>query len=407
MPIDQNLLASIAGGGSYGRGPGFAERQQLKDNNALRQLQLQQGRQSIADDQATRNALPGALGGDADSLKAITMANPQLGMQITAQQQALAKEAQQRAGSVAALGAISLASAPEDQREAVYGQLRQHMAQLDPNIAQSMPEKYDPGYVRGVIPQVLGFAPPDMQKLVLDRFMPAPPKPTDLAQNLANPTTAAYLNAEQQAKQEQARATLGLRQQAQQDAAENRRNSFTVAPGIVDANGAPLLIGKDGTTKPIPGAQVKVTNQKQQQAASAKLMTLNILDKQLANLKNERAKLGVLNQGKIAGLNPISEGGDNFDAAVAAIQPTIRQITRTPGEGAMSDYESRLAQAQLPSRRDFASSIDQKINQIDDLVATLRSGYGDMKGGTTQAPAQDPGAVPDDIAAILAKHGGK
>lgn len=155
------------------------------------------------------------------------------------------------------------------------------------------------------------------------------------------------------------------------------------------------IIGEDGkqTVGRVPGQ----LGPKQVAAAKEKLQVVQVLRMQLANLKEERDKLGTYSQGIIAGRNPLSEAGSNYDKALAALQTTIRQLTRTPGEGAMSDYESRMAQAQLPSRADFPSSIDQGISQIEDLANVLETGYSGMLGGDSPTTAPPPPAPPAPV----------
>jgi hypothetical protein len=127
---------------------------------------------------------------------------------------------------------------------------------------------------------------------------------------------------------------------------------------------------------------------KQADNARNKLQTVRVLRKQIENLKKARDGLGAMSEGIVAGRNPLSEAGSNYDAALAALQTTVRQLTRTPGEGAMSDYESRMAQAQLPLRADFPSSIDQKIAQLEDLANVVESGYSGLLGDESAPAAQ-------------------
>ena len=58
----------------------------------------------------------------------------------------------------------------------------------------------------------------------------------------------------------------------------------------------------------------------------------------------------------------------------------------------MSDFESRIAMAQLPGRVDPSGVIDQKITQLEDLANIVEQGYSDMlnrSGGRAQPkPAQ-------------------
>lgn len=74
------------------------------------------------------------------------------------------------------------------------------------------------------------------------------------------------------------------------------------------------------------------------------------------------------------------EGGQKFDKAVAALAPFIRQLTRTPGEGSMSDYESKLAMMINPDRTNYESVTQQQIDDLYDMVETIESGYSGILG---------------------------
>lgn len=147
------------------------------------------------------------------------------------------------------------------------------------------------------------------------------------------------------------------------------------AKPVMDANGNPV-IGKGGLS------------QEQLKNASAKKQTVDILRTQLENLKKARAGLGGMDYGVVAGRQSVTDSARAYDGALAALQSTVRQLTRTPGEGAMSDFESRLAMAQLPGRVDPASVIDQKITQLEDLANIVERGYTDMLSRGRRAPAQ-------------------
>lgn len=92
--------------------------------------------------------------------------------------------------------------------------------------------------------------------------------------------------------------------------------------------------------------------------------------------------------GSLGGLVPgaLDAESDRFDKAVAGLAPLIRQLTRVPGEGAMSDYESRLAGAGLPTRRDTAAGRKELLDGIKDLLRNTESGYRDLVGGGQRTP---------------------
>lgn len=163
---------------------------------------------------------------------------------------------------------------------------------------------------------------------------------------------------------------------------------------VTDADGGVQLVDKrTGQAVPVTGADGQPVigkgglSQEQLKNASAKKQTVEILRKQLDNLKAARANLGSMDYGVIAGRQGVTDSARAYDGALAALQSTVRQLTRTPGEGAMSDFESRLAMAQLPGRVDPSGVIDQKITQLEDLANIVERGYTDMLSRDRRAPA--------------------
>ncbi len=96
--------------------------------------------------------------------------------------------------------------------------------------------------------------------------------------------------------------------------------------------------------------------------------------------------------GSLGGLVPgvFDDESDRFDKAVAGLAPLIRQLTRVPGEGASSDYESALANAALPSRRSTEAGRKETVMGIEDLLNNTESGYKELLGGQT-SPAKSSG----------------
>lgn len=114
--------------------------------------------------------------------------------------------------------------------------------------------------------------------------------------------------------------------------------------------------------------------------AKQKIIQLQLARKQLTNIK-ENFNQGTWSQGGFGQGYLPTVAGKKFDAAVDAIRTTIGAITRVPGIGAMSDYETRLAQAPMPGRKDYEDVTTQKLQQIDDLITAMERGYGDFLGG--------------------------
>lgn len=121
-------------------------------------------------------------------------------------------------------------------------------------------------------------------------------------------------------------------------------------------------------------------SQKELQAARDKLRVIGVAKQQLENLKAQRDKIkdSIASGPGAAYYAPLSEAGSNFDSAVDQMRDTITGLTRTPGVGAMSDFETRLSQAKMPSRNEYESSRDQKIKGLEDYITNLESGYKDL-----------------------------
>lgn len=141
-----------------------------------------------------------------------------------------------------------------------------------------------------------------------------------------------------------------------------------------------------------------------------KLQTLDVIDARLDDV--EAAFMGPKNPdgtrkpggiegsfsvGLAGGYLP-SVGGRGYDATVDALRPFLRQISRTPGEGSMSDYETKQAEALLPARNDHPSVVKQKIQQIRNIVKQSRLGI--AGSGAQAAGPTAPGPTPVQAAPL-------
>lgn len=116
--------------------------------------------------------------------------------------------------------------------------------------------------------------------------------------------------------------------------------------------------------------------------ARTKLSALTALENQLNRV--ERAAARAKYRGPVAGRLPggISNPDSATDAAIRQLAPLVRQLTRVPGEGAMSDYEARLAEAGQPSRAQTSEAFQESMQGYRDLIRQTRSGYQDVLGET-------------------------
>jgi hypothetical protein len=135
-------------------------------------------------------------------------------------------------------------------------------------------------------------------------------------------------------------------------------------------------------------------SQKDATTAKIKINQIKVARQQLQNVRDKFEKIrGTLQAGKGQGWVP-SEAGEAFDKAVNSMKGSLTAITRVPGVGSMSDYESRIDQSKFPQRGDYESVTDDQIAQLDELLNTIESGYTDLMGGSQQQPAQAPAQTP-------------
>lgn len=147
-----------------------------------------------------------------------------------------------------------------------------------------------------------------------------------------------------------------------------------------------------------PYAKTAPLSPKDTTTAKQKLTQIAIARKQLQNAKAKFAEIkDSLSAGAGGGLLPTPKG-KAFDAAIDGMRGSITSLTRVPGVGAMSDYETRLDQAKFPTRNDYEDVISQKLEQLDALISGLDTGYRDLLGGQSDTAAPDaPKAAPKRV----------
>jgi len=154
----------------------------------------------------------------------------------------------------------------------------------------------------------------------------------------------------------------------------------------VGPDGKPVFFqtDKDGDVSVVPGVQPppkQTLTGKDLAAANGKIQTAQNLKRQIAEARTRFAQIkGTLAAGPITGMNPFSEQGQQFDASIDALRSTVTALTRTPGVGAMSDYETRLDQSKIPSRGKYESTTEQQLQELETFADNILSGYGDMIG---------------------------
>ena len=129
---------------------------------------------------------------------------------------------------------------------------------------------------------------------------------------------------------------------------------------------------------------------KERQTAFGKVQAAQLLRKQISDARAAFDQIkGTLAAGPSGYLMPLSETGQNFDAAVDALRSTVSALTRVPGVGAMSDYETRLDQAKIPQRGRYESTTEQQLQQLEEMAQFIESGYADMLGNDPSNEAGD------------------
>ena len=178
---------------------------------------------------------------------------------------------------------------------------------------------------------------------------------------------------------------------------EDYKNRELAERGRNDA--ASRYLQKLGITTAAQTAKDKAAQKKQltgmaRNTALANKVNVGIAEKQLANVRNAFEKVkgrmgpikSILARAKSSGF--LDEDFANYQKAIDALKTTVRKITRTPGEGSMSDWEGRLAQAQLPGINEYPGTAEQAMNQVQDLISGMNDVYGGYDLGDSPATPQ-------------------
>lgn len=118
-------------------------------------------------------------------------------------------------------------------------------------------------------------------------------------------------------------------------------------------------------------------------ALPATRQTLNRVRELARQMRSE----GTTSRGRLGGLIPGQIAGgtaEQFDRAASLLMSRVRQITRTAGEGSMSDYESRLAAATVPSRWGTDAGRAEALRNLDQLLNDI-----ERESRTMLAPAEN------------------
>lgn len=185
-------------------------------------------------------------------------------------------------------------------------------------------------------------------------------------------------------------------------------NFRALTPDEVQQAGLPpgtaAQVGPDGKIDVLSKRDTSATlSQKDATTAKQKLTTIQLAKKQIADIKAafQTGTQGTNAFGPVQGYIP-TQKGKKFDAAVDRMRSTLTALTRVPGVGAMSDYETKLDQAKFPNRKAYESVTAEQIQGIEDMLALIENGYTNLLSGGGQQEAPVPAAP--DINALLDKY---
>lgn len=156
---------------------------------------------------------------------------------------------------------------------------------------------------------------------------------------------------------------------------------------------AKMLAGfrAQGITKSKPIQQQ--TNEDRLETAKARddaRKSMDLLLKVEPQLKRVRELYGktLKGAGPLKSIREYLPGQDNaaFDNAVATLTTLSRPTMRTPGEGSMSDFESKMAVAPMPGRYKFDGANEESLTGLQRLIDESRPIYAKRLGLPTPPP---------------------
>lgn len=156
-----------------------------------------------------------------------------------------------------------------------------------------------------------------------------------------------------------------------------------------------MVIGGDS------GRDAQRISAKDATTARQKLTQIKAARQQLASARQAFNRLkGTFSAGLGGNYLPTPEG-QAFDRAIRNLTPLITAVTRVPGVGSMSDYESRLQEASLPSRGTYENVTLQQFQDLENLLNTVEGGYNELLSGGQAAPtAADEETSVDDLLSL-------
>lgn len=289
----------------------------------------------------------------------------------------------------------ALARLPQEQRQAAFAQFA---SELPPELAQRMagnPEAFTDQNIALALNR-FGSLTPDQIFGDLRRKTEAEAKPESIVTygrdgrplvRLINP----YSSEAQQGIVQAPDANTNLTQATSR--ANNEATNATSRANNRDTNATSRANNRDSNATSAANAARNAgaggMTAAQRANVQNKLQSVRLVQAQLKRAQEAFKVIqgSMFQAGPGTQFNPLANGGQRFDAIARGLQQTIRQLTRTPGEGAMSDYESRLAAAIVPERGDLEGTTAARLEELQNIVNDIEAGYTNMAmpntGGAT------------------------
>lgn len=144
-------------------------------------------------------------------------------------------------------------------------------------------------------------------------------------------------------------------------------------------------LGPNG--KPAPANDGRLETAKSRDDARR---AMDLIDRIRPHLSRTRE----LYDGNLKGSGPLqslreylpSQKNAQFDQAAGMLRLLVRGATRTPGEGAMSDFESKLALQPMPDRWSFDGSNEEALRSLEQFLDSNASNYAKRLGLPSAPP---------------------
>jgi hypothetical protein len=431
MPVDPSIPLQIQQPNILGILSNVSQLKAMQQQNELRKLQMEQakmeseeqhrqmGRQNALRELATRSIRPG--GSVTTNTGAINVGGMELaGRDVTAQGPA----AFDRNAFVNNLTQSDPMAAMDVQSKFAQQdmQQQQEMVKLQTAIAELAKTKGEAGKLQlaqikeqmGIVGQYANAvlsAPPEMRPQIAAQVaaqavqsgMVQPEQlPAGILEGQYTPEAEQWLMAKRTEALEVDKSIDNALASAQaEEAARHNKKTESQASAVLGEtarhNKATEALTKSGQDKQLEAAKNRTSTLKPKdvQAVQMKLNNINLARQQLQNVKKSFDSVkGTAAAGPWYGgnINFVGPGRAQLKAAIDGMRNTVTTLTRTPGIGSMSDFETRLMQAQLPeggNEREVVTA--QKIQQIDEMLQALEGGYQNMIAGEGGAPQQQGG----------------